>query len=142
MTTWVNIEHLRAQAGAEIITAKLLVLQSKRLMLKAAQRGLERDPDDSIRTQVDSLRDDIALAQFRYRESILQWGSPAHADYWLIAYSRLIDMGNTLSGKLRDAAEILPFPERYEVSADVEALEDIVKHWTSSMRLAMVAEVR
>jgi hypothetical protein len=55
----------------------------------------------------------------------------------LIAYSRLIEMGNALTTKLRSSAPGLPEDERYELRADMEMLEGIVEGWTESKRRSM-----
>jgi hypothetical protein len=68
---------------------------------------------------------------------MLDWGSVDTADYWLIAYARLIEMGNVLVTNLRGAAPGLPAAERYQAATEVEKLEKIVEQWSRSMRDSM-----
>jgi len=127
-----------AHAG-DLITARLLILQSKRLMLSSALRRAADGRRDAPGNRVRRLRDETERAQSRYEDAVLKWGSPESSNYWLIAYGRLIHMGNGLTQKLRSASAALPLSERVQVSADVEMLEDIVADWTASMRTTMVA---
>jgi hypothetical protein len=125
----------------EVISARLMILQSKRLMLGSLERRLSRSNPDDLQIRAETLRREAAHALDMYRGSVLAYGSPSHADYWLVAYGRLIDMGNALTKKLREATVTLPPEERYEISADVEMLEFIVGAWTESMRTAMSESV-
>jgi len=134
--------QMRAGVAQSVLTSRLLILQSKRLMLDRYQRRLDRDEaDDEARLRVGVLRRQTDAAQHAYRSVILAWGSPENAEYWIVAYGRLIDMGTTLTQKLRDAVVELPLAERYQVSADVESLESIVGEWMEKMRRSMAASV-
>jgi propanediol dehydratase small subunit len=132
---------VKKQAAQEIITSRLLVLQSKRLMLNTTQRRLDESGLDSLRSRVETLRMEADHAQHLYRSTLLAYGSPEHAEYWVVAYSRLIEMGNALKVRLHDAVLDLPLSERYQASADVEMLEEIVARWHESMRAAMTRSV-
>ena len=130
-----------ARAAREIVTSRLLILQSKRLMLTSAQRRLDQHGLDSMRHRVERLRTETDMAQYSYRLAMLNYGSPAHIDYWVVAYGKLIEMASALSGKLRDSVVGLPPAERFQASADVEMLEEIMDHWAASMRKAMARSV-
>jgi hypothetical protein len=124
-----------------LVAGRLLVLQSKRLLLKSSERRMHDSSYEALRGRVDRLRMETALAQYNYRQSMLRYGTPEMHDYWPTAYSRLIEMGVLLSDRLRDAADDLPAAERYEASTDVEMLESMVSRWSQSMREAMAASV-
>ena len=128
---------MKQQTAELIITSRLLILQTKRLMLNSAIRRLGDLDIDSLRRRVEDLRTETERAQHVYRSAILRIGSPEQHEYWLVAYSRLIEMGNGLAKKLRDAAADLPLSERYQVSTDVEMIESIVANWMEAMRTAM-----
>ena len=124
----------------DIITSRLLILESKRLILRCQRRRLDATKE-ALRLEVEQLGREADDAQYRYRASMLAWGSPEFHDYWLIAYARLIEMGNVLTTRLREATTQLPISERYQVSADVEMLEGIVDNWMDSLREEMAAAV-
>jgi hypothetical protein len=128
---------MKEATAEQIINSKLLILQSKRLLLTSAERRLGDTGMESLRARVDQLRTETATAQHGYRSSVLQLGSPRQHDYWPIAYSRLIEMGTALTTKLRRSAPGLPADERYELTADMEMLEGIVEGWTESKRRSM-----
>ncbi len=131
---------IRSTAEA-LIGSRLMILQSKRLMLTSASRRLEARDVESLRERVEHLRVETEQAQHAYRTTMLGFGSPERPEYWLVAYGRLIDAGTALVGQLRRAADDLPAAERHQVAADVEALEDIIEQWTDSMRASMAAAV-
>jgi hypothetical protein len=132
---------LRQSTANEIISSKLLILQSKRLMLTTAERRLILTGHEGLRSRVEELRRQAEQAQHAYRNSVLALEEPDHPEYWLVAYSRLIEMGSALTFKLRAAVTELPPSERYQVAADVEVLEGILAGWSESMRRAMAAAV-
>ena len=125
------------KAAGELIQSRLLILQSKRLMLSGYERRLEAEGGQELRRRVERLRAETEMAQHAYRSTILAFGSPQNSEYWIIAYSRLISMGNALVDKMRVGTKDLPAAERYEISADLEMLEDIVGNWTERMRATM-----
>jgi hypothetical protein len=124
-----------------LISARLLILQSKRLMLSSLQRRLEGSGIDSLRKRVERLKAETERAQFRYRSTVLAIGSPRHYDYWPVAYSRMIEMGNILCSRLRDAMADLAPADRFVASTDVEALEHLVAGWRESMVASMRSAV-
>jgi hypothetical protein len=124
-----------------IITSRLLVLQSKRLMLDAIERRLQTWNSPDVRRRFEELRIETDAAQDRYRRAMLAWGSSQDVDYWVMAYSRLIDKGNVIVKKMREANLMLPPAERYQVSADIEMMEHLVEDWTESLRRSMAAAV-
>lgn len=135
-------ESLRSgQIEVTLVSASLLILQSKRLMLSSAQRRLESTGLEELRGRVAELRVEAEHAQHRYRSAVLAFGSPAKTDYWLVVYGQLIEKGGVLSTRLRKSTSRLPLRERYEASADIEVLEEIMKTWTDSMRRTMSAAV-
>ena len=130
---------MKQRFADEILSSRLLVLQSKRLMLNSVQRRFEETGLESFRKRSEKLRVESELAAHVYRRSMLELGSPETMNYWTVAYGRLIERGHLLTRRLRDAAVQLPVTERYELSADVEMLEEIIGGWTESLRRSMAA---
>ena len=130
---------MSSRSAPHIITSRLLILESKRLMLASLHRRLAESGHESLRRRAEALSQECEHAQHNYRASVLSFGSPHTADYWVVAYSRLIEMGNALTVKLRDARGELPLDERYQVASDAEMLEEIIGSWTASLRAAMAS---
>jgi len=126
-------------AAANIIASRLLVLQSKRLMLSSLQRRLDSTGGKPAQTRVDALRAQTAAALHAYRDTMLRLGSPDTSDFWLVAYGRMIEGARAVRMKLRTSVAVLPPRERYEVSIDIEMLDEIIERWTESMRDSMAA---
>ena len=124
-----------------LISSRLLVVQTKRLILSTAQRRLRTTQSEELVARVADLAAQIAKAQHEYNAAVLKYGSPETVDYWLVAYGRLIQKAGVLRQRLHRAARGLPVHERYEVSADIEMLEGIIETWTSSMRKTMIEAV-
>lgn len=128
---------MRRRDADSLITSKLLVLQSKRLMLSSIERRLDRQGSDTLRQRAHDLKHQATSAEQAYRNCVLAFGSPDTSGYWLIAYGRMIQMGNAVAFRLRTVADLLPPSERYQASVDVEAIELMVTRWTDSMRESM-----
>jgi hypothetical protein len=121
-----------------LISARLLMLQSKRLILATLERRLNKQRHESLRPRVDRLRAETRHAHEQYTSSVLRWGTPERPEYWPAAYGRLVETADRLSTKLRLAAVELPPEERYQLSAEVEMLEELVERWRHSIRSAML----
>ncbi len=122
-----------------VLVSRRLVVQSKRLMLASAQRRATATGSALMAERVERLRSDTQSAYDSYRESMLSLGSPSQPDYWPVAYSRLIEVGQELAGKLRRSVPELAPAERYRAAADVEMLEHLVNRWTASLRASIAA---
>ena len=129
------------ELSRQLVTGRLLVLQSKRLMLASAERRMGDGGTDRVRQRVEKLRADTHDAQYQYRSVMIMFGSPEHRDYWPIAYDRLVGTGSALAAKLRKAIPDLPPGDRYEASTDIEMVEGMVGRWTKSMRAAVATSV-
>jgi len=127
--------------SGDLIVSRLLIVQSKRLILSVAQHQLRKKQSEELVRRVEKLLAQIASAQHEYSAAVLKYGSPETAGYWLVAYSRLIEKAGVLQHGLHRAAGELPVDERYEVSAEIEMLDGIIESWTRSMRKTMVEAV-
>jgi hypothetical protein len=125
--------------GEAIVTSRLLVLQSKRLLLASTENCLVKPGPEELRERAGQLRTQTDNAQHAYRAALLKWGSPETSDYWLVAYTRLIEKGTALINKLRGAAEELPPTDRLQLATEVEVLEDAVLRWREEVRASMAA---
>jgi hypothetical protein len=132
---------MHAGLADEVISSRLLILQSKRLMLRSLERRLGDGDSAGMRGRVERMRADVGVANQTYIDAMLKLGSASNADYWLVAYGRLIEMGNSLGAALRLAAIDLPLAERYQASSDVEMMEHLVGGWTESLRKVMAEAV-
>ena len=125
-----------------LIMSRLLVLQSKRLLVNSVQRRLEAAPSGSEQSgRLSRLRMEAQHAQHAYQTAVLRLGSPESDDYWVVAYSRLISAGGSLVRRLREAAAQLPLEQQGEASAEADALQEIVDRWTECKRKSMAASV-
>ncbi len=133
-----EVRATQASIAECLISARLLMLQSKRLILATLERRLSEQRHESLRPRVNRLRDETEDAQERYTSSILRWGSPGRPEYWPAAYGRLVQTADRLSTRLRRAAVELPPAERYQLSTEVEMLEVITDGWRDSIRSSMI----
>jgi hypothetical protein len=131
-----------SELGRSIISSRLLILQSKRLIMISIQRRVDQGvASPEMYSRYAQLRLEAATAQNRYATAIIHWGSPEQNDFWVVAYSRLIEKAHLVIGRMRAAAPGLPLNERYQLSADVEMMEHLSAGWAKSMREQMSAEV-
>ncbi len=122
-----------------LISSRLLMLQSKRLILASLERRFRKQPLESLRTRVDHTRQETLNAHERYCLSLLTWGTAETPHYWPVAYGRLVDTADRLSSKLRGVARDLPYPDRYQAATDVEMLESFAERWRQSIRTSITA---
>ena len=122
-----------------LISSRLLMLQSRRLILASLERRFRRQPIESLRAKVDHTRQQTIHAHERYCLSLLTWGTPDTPHYWPVAYGRLVDTADRLSNKLRGVAGELPYPDRYQAATDVEMLETLADRWRQSIRTSITA---
>ncbi len=125
---------MKEHVAEHVITSRLLILQSKRLLLSSAERQATLYGSERLRDRVERLRGESELARHAYASILLKVGSPEHPDYWSVAYRRLIDLGNELSHKLTEASETAAPREREAIATDVELVDELVQGWTASMR--------
>ena len=128
-TTYHVIDH--------VVQSRFLVMQTKRLLLMSVERRCAGPGSERMRERVERLRSETELAADAYRRTVLAVG-PRHPDYWTVAYSRMIHLGNRLSTKLQEAPA-MPTRDRAQVQADVKLLGQMVNAWTESMRARIVA---
>jgi hypothetical protein len=120
-----------------LVTARLLVLQSKRLMLASSDRRLQLRRTQVLREAVERLRAEIERAQRAYRLTLVKLGSPLMPDYWPAAYGHLIERADDLSGRLRGAAAGAPRIGGYELATEVEVLDQLIGEWRDSLRTSI-----
>ncbi len=133
-------EPLRTPTIPEsLISSRLLMLQSKRLILASLERRFRKQPLESLRTRVDLTRRETVHAHERYCRSLLTWGTADTPHYWPVAYGRLVDTADRLSSKLRGVAGELPYPDRYQAATEVEMLEALAERWRQSIRSSITA---
>jgi hypothetical protein len=125
--------------GEAIVSSRLLLLQSKRLLLSSTENCLVKPGAEQLRERAGLLRTQTETAQHAYHAAILKYGSPERADYWLVAYTKLIEKGSALITKLQSAAHKLPLDERLQLATEVEVLEDAVVRWRAEVRASMTA---
>ena len=130
---------MTAPVPANIVSSKLVILESKRSLLAKAQNHLHVAGTQQARTDVRRCESDVRRAQGRYNEAVVRWGEPSTAQYRLVAYGSLVDKAEHLRGTLLGAAPNFPNRDRRELLADVESLEAIIASWSEVLRNAMGA---
>ena len=122
-----------------LVSSRLLMLQSKRLILATLERRLRNRPLESMRARVVSLRAETEDAYEHYCLSLLRWGSAESPQYWPVAYGRLVDTAEKLSRRLRGVAHGLPASDRYQMATEVEMLEALAERWRQSVKASITA---
>jgi len=134
MTFAVEAGHRAAQ---RLISSRMLILQSKRLMLASSQRRLQNGQPE-LSDRVAHLTLEASLAQHSFRSTVLECGPDASSQYWPVAYSRLVEVGEVLTTQLRGAApNMSAAADRYAMATEVEALEGFIKGWRNTLQKSM-----
>src|ERR1051326_4753926 len=106
-------------AGELIVTARLLVLQSKRMLLASGERRLGAGDVPGLRARCDQLRVAAETAQGSYRRAVLNWGSPETAQFLFVALATMIEGAEELAEKLRASLAELPAPDAMALRGDI-----------------------
>jgi len=122
-----------------LVSSRLLMLQSKRLILATLERRWRNRPLESMRARVESMRTETEDAYEHYCLSLLKWGSAESQQYWPVAYGRLIETAEKLSRKLRGVSHELPASDQYQLATEVEMLDALVERWRKSIKGSMIA---
>ena len=126
-------------AGELIVMARLLVLQSKRMLLASGERRLEAGDGPGLRERCDRLRAAAEKAQQSYRKAVLDWGSPGTAQFLFAALATMIEGAEELAEKLRASLGELPAPDSMELRDDINRVEGVIRRWRATL-MASVGE--
>jgi len=123
-----------------IVSSKLLVLQSKRLLLTNA--SVRRRMSGGEKSEAEArLEDAVQKALERYNAAVLTWSSAMTPQYRMVAYNSLIGKAERLRTSLENPPGELPAADRREVRADRLALQVIIDGWRNIARASMTEAV-
>jgi len=105
--------------GDCIVSARLLVVQSKRLMLSSLLRRFRLRGEDSLRARTDRFRDEADRADRNYRSAVLNWGQATSPEFRLVAYGSLVDLAESLVLELRGTIGGLQPRDQFELATAV-----------------------
>lgn len=115
--------------------SRLLVLQSRRILLASLAKGLEASKSPRLRARAEALEASCDKAHNDYRKAVLAWSSPESAQFWLVSYQSMIEGAEELAVRLRSASEELPNPDRARMNADIIEVDQIIKRWRNRVVL-------
>ena len=127
--------------GNRIISARLLILQSKRMLLVRALSNVRYRRLPEPNDKVVRLQSEVQSAVDTYRDCVLKFGSVDSSQYWLVAFASLVEAAEMLSGVLVEAASSLPQPDRADVAVDARRLDGIIEGWRELLRTTVTTEV-
>ena len=117
-----------------IVSARLLVVQSKRLMLSSLQRRFRLRGEASLRERTKRFRVEADRADHNYRSAVLNFGKATSPEFRLVAYGSLVDLAETLLFELRDTIGGLQPRDQFELATEVEVLEHFIAQWRRNSR--------
>jgi len=129
------------RAGDQLVSSRLLILQSKRMLLTGAKRKMNASGSEQARADVGRYEAAVAQAHARYNETVLRWGSADTAQYRLIAYGSLIVKAERLRASLLVAGGPMSPADRRELISDVAVLNSIIANWRGLSRQSMLEAV-
>ena len=128
------------QTGDLIVMSRLLVLQTRRLLLASSQKKLTATDADDLRLEVARLKEAAEKAYDAYRKAVLDWASPETAQFSMVSYATMIDGLEELAGRLRMSLDELPMQDRIDLDADLVRLDEIIGRWRATMLSSMGGE--
>src|SRR5260221_5351024 len=127
--------------GDSIVSARLLVVQSKRLMLSSLLRRFRLRGERSLSERTDRFRDEADRANRNYRSAVLNWGQATSPEFRLVAYGSLVDLAESLVIELRGTIRGLQPRDQVELATEVGVLEDLIDQWRKFARASPTAAV-
>jgi hypothetical protein len=127
--------------GDSIVSARLLVVQSKRLMLSSLLRRFRLRGERSLKERTDRFRDEADRANRSYRSAVLNWGPATSPEFRLVAYGSLVDLAESLVLELRGTIGGLKPRDQFELATEVEVLQDFIDQWRRNARPSATAAV-
>ena len=118
----------------QVVWSRLLVLQSKRLLLGVARRRLRRTGEERDRVEAETLRRETESAQNIFRASRAAGELVAPSGLRLEARDRLIEQGKDAVARLRRTAQLQTAARQFETATDVQMLEELIEEWGQAVR--------
>lgn len=125
--------------GDLIVMSRLLVMQSKRILLASCANRLRSTGNEHLRARLAELESEAEKAHRNYRKAVLAWASSETAQYWLVAQQSMIEGAEDLVAQLRESAGELPQPDRGEVGGDIVRIEKIIGRWREGLLESIAA---
>ena len=122
-------------SGNQIIASRMLVFQSKLLLMNAANRRFQRTHAKRDLKRVEHLRAELHRAESALRKIEVEGSLWSSADYWLAVYASLIDRAKDSLARVASVMRARPAAERFENATDVQMLEELIAQWTARMRM-------
>ena len=125
---------MKPNVARNLIMSRLLMVQSKRLVLASLERRAAGRDAEATRGRAEKLRAELEHANDNYRDTMLAFGTSGDPDYWLVVYGKLIETAGGLVERMHEQVPGLRSDRRYEVAGEIEMLEAFVGQWRESMR--------
>lgn len=119
--------------GELIVRSRLLVLQSKRILIASVAKKLLFNEEPQLRALMRDREESADQAHRDYRKAVLEWASPETAQFWLVSYQGMIEGAEEYVALLRGSAKELPDPDRSYVEADIIQLDQIIERWRENV---------
>ena len=126
-------------AGDLIVTSRLLVLQTRRILLSSSQKRVHAEPE--VKTRIERLQKAAFKAHDDYRAAVLAWANPETSQFSMAAYATMIEGAEDLVTKLRASANELPLSDRIAMESDVAQVDEIIKRWRETLVESMTEAV-
>ena len=129
-----TLQNEALPVGEMIVNSKLLVLQSKQLLLMSAQARFKVSGQDRHSGRISQLESQVIDARERFGNAVLKWSEPSTPQYRLVAFGALVTTAERLRVSLRGAVAAMPGSDRAEIATDVTSLELIIAGWRDMIR--------
>ena len=126
--------------GDLIVMSRLLVLQSRRMLLASCARKMLTTGNEDLRAQIATLEEGARQARIAYRKAVLDWSSRDTPQFWLVSYEGMVLDAEELVARLRASAQELPEPDRGDVEADAVRLDQVIRRWRATMLSTITPE--
>ena len=117
-----------------VVVSKMLVFESKLLLLQRARRQFLGTNAANDLDRVERQRTDFHRAEVAFRAGSDNPRAFKSAKHGLWMYTRLVDRALATRKRWAAMCEAMPVEERFEVAADIQMLEELIAQWTAKIQ--------
>jgi uncharacterized Zn finger protein len=120
--------------AADVAWSRLLVLQSKRLLLGGALRRMRRTADDESRARAEALRAEAEAAAGVYHAAEEAARFTPLTPSRVATCRRLIGRCRESANRMNELADRLDAASQYEIATDVQMFDELIELWNEPVR--------
>lgn len=123
-------QRLRRSIDESMVETRLLLLNSKRLLLGCAERSARNARSAAGSELVDALRSELTSAEVAYTAAGARWRGPIHSARLRRYFAGLIESTASSAAELTERAHRARPEHQFEIATYVQILDELIEQWS------------